>query len=660
MALFCARYLTSRPFTLGLSGSEVEKHGRTGYYVFQDYAAAFWWKHTLRMVNTATDVGKVYYDKTLQAVARAMEEYSSSSGRLSEPGGGPVDVEKCLKELAKDAREWEDNFKIESRTRAIRGKLEELLSKGCSSETHCSIVKFYGAIRYKCHKPWCQSFCTGFKRHEDRDQHLLEHDRPFRCPEECCYWNIIGFLSESDLDRHRERLHSTQSTIQFALPRAQKIEPSDICSAAKTGDLAQVKACLLAGIPINTATTRKGGETPLYLAAEKGHAHICEYLLEQGADVNFQGTLGHRRTALHAAALADDAELTRLLLSQPKINPQRKDRERDTAAGSAAKNGCNMTLSIFISMGLASRPSQGFLDRTCLVMAIECRKLKTAELLISDTSLDLNKDCGAGVYSIPPLHIASRGGVVEIAKLLLSSGRVDVNKRDDSGRRAIHHACEWNRDSIVKLLLPVIDDHDVRDSTGRTPLQIAANGGDVAIVKLLLEKGADPNSKANDGKTPLSSAAEKGLESVVKLLLEKGGDSATLPAVDPLPGTRPTRTLLGHWNKSSEPDPRDRHAVYGILGQNDMFRLKLVRETRDGRFVDGNFPIGAGALWIPYEEVEFSDHLKELARAEMKEYCRVRQYQIDHGENPEERVANERQAVIDSRDRVSRMEATVG
>ncbi|PHH76783.1 hypothetical protein CDD82_3850 [Ophiocordyceps australis] len=122
-------------------------------------------------------------------------------------------------------------------------------------------------------------------------------------------------------------------------------------------------------------------------------------------------------------------------------------------------------------------------------------------------------------------------------------------------------------------------------------------------------------------------------------------------SVDPLPGTRPTRILLGHWRPSSEPDPRDRHAVYGILGQNDMFRVKIVRETRDGRFVDGNYPTGAGALWIPYEEVEFEDHLKALSRLEVKEYCRIRQYQLDNGETEANRIENETKAVYEAQTR---------
>ncbi|WQF81860.1 hypothetical protein CDEST_06874 [Colletotrichum destructivum] len=125
------------------------------------------------------------------------------------------------------------------------------------------------------------------------------------------------------------------------------------------------------------------------------------------------------------------------------------------------------------------------------------------------------------------------------------------------------------------------------------------------------------------------------------------------PHFDPLLGTRPTRIIVGFWKGSSEQDPVNRHAVYGILGQNDMFRVKVARETRDKRFVDGNFPVGAGALWIHWEEVELEPHLKNLSRAEVKEYCRVRQWQLDQGEIPEERAHNEARAVYESQQRVA-------
>ena len=148
-----------------------------------------------------------------------------------------------------------------------------------------------------------------------------------------------------------------------------------------------------------------------------------------------------------------------------------------------------------------------------------------------------------------------------------------------------------------------------------------------------------------------------------RLAGQYGGSPAGSPAptkpqvLDTLPGTRPTRILLGYWKKSSEELVENKHAVFGILGANDMFRVKLTREARDGHTVVGNFPQGAGALWIHWEDVEFEPHLKQLSRPEVKEYCRVRQHQIDNGETRDERVANETKAVYEAQQRVANMSA---
>ncbi|KAI1767061.1 hypothetical protein GGR53DRAFT_162141 [Hypoxylon sp. FL1150] len=126
------------------------------------------------------------------------------------------------------------------------------------------------------------------------------------------------------------------------------------------------------------------------------------------------------------------------------------------------------------------------------------------------------------------------------------------------------------------------------------------------------------------------------------------------PSDIPQPPRKPTRILVGVWTRSTASDFKEKHAVYGILGANDMFRVKLVRETIEGKFVDDNFPSGAGALWIPYDDVQFLDHLKDLSRPEIKEYVRVRQTQIDAGEmGDEQRVANETKAVYEAQARAA-------
>jgi hypothetical protein len=131
--------------------------------------------------------------------------------------------------------------------------------------------------------------------------------------------------------------------------------------------------------------------------------------------------------------------------------------------------------------------------------------------------------------------------------------------------------------------------------------------------------------------------------------------------LDNLPGSRPTRILIGYWKGSSEKDPRDKHAVCGVLGANDMFRVKVMKETRDGRALrDSNFPTGAGGLWIQFEDTEFEPHLRMLSRQEVKEYVRVRQAQIDAGERPEDKVGNETKAVYEAQQRVKGILASGG
>ncbi|OAA63229.1 hypothetical protein LEL_10694 [Akanthomyces lecanii RCEF 1005] len=125
------------------------------------------------------------------------------------------------------------------------------------------------------------------------------------------------------------------------------------------------------------------------------------------------------------------------------------------------------------------------------------------------------------------------------------------------------------------------------------------------------------------------------------------------PVADLRDGSQPMRIVVGHWRGSSEKAACDRHAVYGILGQNGKFRVKIVRETRDGRCVYGNFPAGAGALWIRYEDVELESHIQDLSRPALKEYCRIRQSQIDAGETVVERTVNELRAAEEARSRIT-------
>ena len=84
---------------------------------------------------------------------------------------------------------------------------------------------------------------------------------------------------------------------------------SDLCQAAKQGDITTVKALLSKGVDVNAKD--KDGATALMCAAKEGQTETIEALLAKGADVNAKSEDGV--TALILAAMKGYTEIVRLL-----------------------------------------------------------------------------------------------------------------------------------------------------------------------------------------------------------------------------------------------------------------------------------------------------------------------------------------------------------
>jgi ankyrin repeat protein len=127
-------------------------------------------------------------------------------------------------------------------------------------------------------------------------------------------------------------------------------------------------------------------------------------------------------------------------------------------------------------------------------------------------------------YGKSPLSWAAENGRETTVKLLLGTGRIEVDLKDKLGQTSLSWAAKNRQESIVELILAT-NQADVNsiDEWGQTPLLQAAKIGDNAIAKLLLDTGkANVDWKDEDRQTPLSRAAENGHAAIVKLLLETG------------------------------------------------------------------------------------------------------------------------------------------
>jgi ankyrin repeat protein len=114
-------------------------------------------------------------------------------------------------------------------------------------------------------------------------------------------------------------------------------------------------------------------------------------------------------------------------------------------------------------------------------------------------------------------------GHESIVKLLLESGKINVNSRDQ--KDALMTPALWGRLSIFKLLLDagLCECNTKTEGMGMPPLSWAATMGHERVVRLLVDTGrVDLNLPDNSGHTPLWYAAFRSNESITKLLLEAG------------------------------------------------------------------------------------------------------------------------------------------
>jgi len=83
----------------------------------------------------------------------------------------------------------------------------------CSSQTHrnncpcAGLRRNYGLRLFKCDRPGCSFFRTGFETRKERDHHCNVHTRPFKCPVLNCDFADVGFVTRSSLNIHVSKIH---------------------------------------------------------------------------------------------------------------------------------------------------------------------------------------------------------------------------------------------------------------------------------------------------------------------------------------------------------------------------------------------------------------------------------------------------------------------
>ena len=143
------------------------------------------------------------------------------------------------------------------------------------------------------------------------------------------------------------------------------------------------------------------------------------------------------------------------------------------------------------------------------------------------------------------LHLAAKGGHVEISRLLVNAGG-DVNVRNASNNAPLHLAAFQGHAEVVRFLISAGANINCVEDDGDTPLHDAArikHGAEV--MRLLLDAGCKVDVKDENGAEPLHFAAEFGADEAIRCLLAFGAD---VNSVGGSWGT-PLHAALSHFGK---------------------------------------------------------------------------------------------------------------
>ncbi|KAL2320493.1 hypothetical protein Fmac_029462 [Flemingia macrophylla] len=194
------------------------------------------------------------------------------------------------------------------------------------------------------------------------------------------------------------------------------------------------------------------------------------------------------------------------------------------------------------------------------------------ELLLAHKARTERKEgsCSGSGSGLGAIHLAARGGHVEVLRLLLVKG-ADVDSLSGEGATALHLAVGHGERECVRLLVANEARLDVREAReGDTCLHVAAGMGDEAMVKLLLKKGANKEVRNFLGKTAYDVAKERGEVRVLDAL--RLGDGLCVAA-----RRGEVRSIERLISGGAEVNGRDQHGWTALHRASFKGRVEAVR-----------------------------------------------------------------------------------
>lgn len=204
-----------------------------------------------------------------------------------------------------------------------------------------------------------------------------------------------------------------------------------------------------------------------------GNLELAQYLVENGADVNFfhHGELMVQRSydkrhpsPIHCAIDGENLDIVELLLKNGADPNVSELQDSFTPVMRTARRGLFYSITQFV-----------FIKVVVYLGDLEILKL----LLVHGADVMLRDK-----YGYTALHHCARRGFLILAEVLLIHG-ADINAETQRGDRPIHQACKYGELKMVKYLHKQGANLTLRNNEGISAMEYAANNGHEKIVKYL-------------------------------------------------------------------------------------------------------------------------------------------------------------------------------
>jgi ankyrin repeat protein len=245
------------------------------------------------------------------------------------------------------------------------------------------------------------------------------------------------------LVRKHEKKPRPEAAQQVLKLRGYEFDAKSFQAAARASDLIAITAFVDGGININ-ARSESDGRTVLVNAAAGGDLNVVKLLLERGADVNVADNSGY--TALHHAIEARYDDVSEVLLSHPKLDPNARG-----------------------------------LNGVTTLMSYVWRERKDAVQKLLDRGADVNAQDDDGDSA---LHGAAQNGNIEIMDLLVAKG-ANLNLKNKVGGTPLMWAAVYGHEDAARRLLERGADPSLKDADGKTARDWAVVNGRKNLVALL-------------------------------------------------------------------------------------------------------------------------------------------------------------------------------